>query len=524
MGLSSKIARDANRVALAGFVLFAVFAPHSISGAEIALAIAAGGWLFRTIAARGTGIRRTALDLPIWLFFGWTVASAFLSEEPTISIPKIPTAGLFVLFYLTQAVVTRRAAIVLAGVMIASGVAGTLWSAVDLARGRGVIVESIAAWSPLREVPVEARDAVWRVGGRRVRSVAEIDELIRRAPAGTLLSVSMIAHGENAEKDGFMVTDEMRARASPSGITGSQPTHRFRASGWTGHYYTFAEILQIVAQLALALALASLARRPRYPAPSRSEGSLPLRSRFGSGRYRSRHGTKGRWRPGLCFVAYALLAFGIALTAMRTALVALAIGSAMIAWRVLRRHQVAIIGVVISAILVAGSALVWRTRATGALRLADPSSSLRLSMARVALSRVMRHPLFGHGMDAVHKHWNEWGFPGTEMVHTHSTPLQLAFDRGLPALLFWLWIIGAFWVIATRAEKRARAIHEFTRNGRKEIPVKSSQEVNAHGVLLGATGALAGFFASSLVNYNFGTAEVALVFWWLMGVVVALAH
>ncbi|HZG53763.1 MAG TPA: hypothetical protein VEZ40_16660, partial [Pyrinomonadaceae bacterium] len=39
----------------------------------------------------------------------------------------------------------------------------------------------------------------------------------------------------------------------------------------------------------------------------------------------------------------------------------------------------------------------------------------------------------------------------------------------------------------------------------------------AHGFLLGATGALAGFFASSLVNYNFGDAEVALVLWWLMG-------
>jgi len=35
-------------------------------------------------------------------------------------------------------------------------------------------------------------------------------------------------------------------------------------------------------------------------------------------------------------------------------------------------------------------------------------------------------------------------------------------------------------------------------------------------------GALAGFFASSLVNYNFGDGEVALVFWWLLGIVVVL--
>jgi O-antigen ligase len=104
-------------------------------------------------------------------------------------------------------------------------------------------------------------------------------------------------------------------------------------------------------------------------------------------------------------------------------------------------------------------------------------------------------------------HWREWGFPGTTMIHLHSTPLQLAFDRGLPAMIFWFWIMIVCWQITARAEKLTR----------------DSGDTNAHGVLLGAMGALAGFFASSLVNYNFGDGEVALVFWWLMGVVVVLA-
>ena len=34
---------------------------------------------------------------------------------------------------------------------------------------------------------------------------------------------------------------------------------------------------------------------------------------------------------------------------------------------------------------------------------------------------------------------------------------------------------------------------------------------------------LAGFFASSLVNYNIGDGEVALVFWWLLGIVVVMS-
>jgi O-antigen ligase len=84
--------------------------------------------------------------------------------------------------------------------------------------------------------------------------------------------------------------------------------------------------------------------------------------------------------------------------------------------------------------------------------------------------------------------------------------VQLAFDRGLPALLFWLWLMFAFWRAAARAERR-----------RRDAP-----DAAAHGLALGITGALAGFLASSLVNYNFGDAEVALLVWWMMGVVVKM--
>jgi len=44
-----------------------------------------------------------------------------------------------------------------------------------------------------------------------------------------------------------------------------------------------------------------------------------------------------------------------------------------------------------------------------------------------------------------------------------------------------------------------------------------STEASTHGFLLGAVGAFAGFAASSLVNYNLGDAETALMIWWLLG-------
>ena len=159
-------------------------------------------------------------------------------------------------------------------------------------------------------------------------------------------------------------------------------------------------------------------------------------------------------------------------------------------------------------VLGVGALAVWRTRADGALLLRDASASLRLQVARVALERSVSRPVFGHGMDSVHRHWQEWGFPGTDMLHAHSTPLQIAFDRGLPALLLWLWLMSAFWRRAARAERIWR----------------ESGDAGAHGLALGITGALAGFLASSLVNYNFGDAEVALLLWWMMGATVVLGR
>lgn len=464
--------------ATTGFVLFSVFAPHSIAAAEISLAIVGAGWLVRTLASGKTGFRRSPLDVPIWLFFFWTVASSFLSPEPRISIAKIQSTCVVLLFYLTYSLVNRRTAALLVSVMILSGSAGTVYSFYDLARGRGVLIESVSTESPMHTLNVQVGDAIWRVGGRRVYSVSDIDEVIKNSPKESSLTVSLITQGEHVERPGLLVTDVLKKQTSPSGIAGSRPTHRFRASGWTRHYETYSEILQILAQLALGLALANYKNH-----------GFNLRSKLTGG-------------------AFALLALGVVLTAMRTVLVALVIGVCVITFRALGRRARVLSLAGILLLLAVGVFVVYQTRAQEALSLQDPSASLRIQVARVGLSRVKMHPVFGHGMDAVHKHWTEWGFPGTDFLHLHSTPLQLAFDRGLPALVFWLWIMWVFWRTASRGEKSRR----------------DSSDTNRYGILLGATGAITGFFASSLVNYNFGDGEVALVFWWLMGIAVVMTN
>ncbi|HEY1403222.1 MAG TPA: O-antigen ligase family protein, partial [Pyrinomonadaceae bacterium] len=482
--------RAAEATALGGLLLYAVFAPHSIAGAWIALSISILGWLARTLVTRRanfnrTGFRRTPLDLPLWLLYAWSILSALFSAEPRISLLKLISVSAFLIFYLVLTLArTRGAAVLVAVLMIASGAAGALWSAFEVARGRGVIVEEIAPDSPLRDpsLGVAAGDSVWRVNGRRVDSVAEIDQAIKDTTPGAPLKLSLFSRGEQVEREGLMLaSDELKARASPSGLRGTRRAHRFRASGWTRHYQTFAETLQILAQLSLGFALAHWQRRRTSPLP--------------------------RLRLALFATAFLVLAAGIALAAMRTVLVAFAIGASVVAWRAARGRARLVVAAVVAVALALGAFAVWRTRAEGALRLQDESSRLRLAVARVAVARIPLHPFLGHGMDAVKEHWTEWGFPGDIKIHTHSTPIQLAFDRGLPALLLWLWLLAVFWLTLARGERQLRA---------------ASGEASTHGLLLGATGALAGFCASSLVNYNFGDAEVALVIWWLMGTVVGV--
>lgn len=474
--------RAAEGLALAGLAVYAMAAPHSIAGSWMGLSLAVLGWLARTLLVRRAGVGWSPMDAPLWLLFGWTVLSSALSYEPQESLPKLVNAATFLVFYVAQGLLTRARAVALALVLIASGVAGVLWSLGEIAVGRGVLITEVRAGSPFRATLLQPGDAVWRVNGRRVSSVAEIDERVREAKAGEPLRVSVISRGEHVEWRAPPVTEELKRAASPSGpsgLAGGGPTHSFRASGWTRHYETHAEVLQMIAQLALGLALAFWLRQG------------------------------ARRHAWLAAAAFALLAVGVALTAMRTVLVAFAVGALAVAWRasIGRRARLLIVAAVV-VVLGLGALSVWRTRAGGALRLGDSSSSTRLRVATVAASRAMLHPFLGHGMDSAHRHWREWGFPGDDMLHAHSTPVQLAFERGVPALALWLWLTAACWLAAARAEKIWR----------------DTDSPAAHGLMLGATGSIAGLFASSLVNYNFGDAEVTLLLWWLAGAAVALAR
>lgn len=468
----SPIALLGQRIAFLGLLIYAVFAPHSVAASSIGVAVAAIGWTTRVATTGTVGLRRSKFDLIILLSLLWTIASSLLSVEPRISINKLESLWCVLLFYLTRAVVTKRTALILVAVLILSGSVGVIYSAYDLVRGRGVVVESITVGSPFHQVDIRPGDTIWRVDGHRLYSATELNEVIRSATPNTPMTVSVFSQGEHAERSGLILTTADQMQTFPSGVTGSARSHRFRASGWTRHYETYAELLQIISQLALGIALANLRN----------------------------HGPNKNFKITLGMTC--LLAAGITFTAMRTVLIAFVVGASVIAWRSLRGRPKLVFTFALFLVLGFGAVVVSLTRAENALFLTDPSALLRAQVARVGLSRITLHPLFGHGMDAMKMHWTEWGFPGRDMLHLHSTPLQLAFDRGLPMLLLWLWMMSAFWIHISRAAGKTSEL----------------SDTNSYGILLGALGGLTGFLISSLVNYNYGDAEVAMMFWWLMGI------
>ena len=453
------------RIALVGLGIYVLFAPHSVAASAIGVGIAGLGWVIRTLQTRRLGLRRSKFDLIIVLLLLWTVASALLSEEPRISVAKLQASWCVFLFYLARATVTRRSALVLVALLIVSGSAGALYSAFDLLRGRGVVVGSIAAGSPFNQIGLRPGDTIWQINRRRVYSTTDVDRILAQTAPKTQVTAGIITQGEQVERSFTL------AQPSASGLIGTQHNHRFRASGWTRHYGTFAELMQMIAQLAIGLALAHLRN----------------------------HGPNKIFR--IAIIAAVLLTAGLVFTAMRTVIVAFVIGASVIALRSLRATMKVVFTFALFAVLAFAAVVVWQTRDPKALLLGDPSSSLRLRVAGVGLSRILIHPVFGHGMDAMQLHWNEWGFPGKDMLHLHSTPLQLAFDRGLPMVMLWLWMMILFWLTIARAERRAADL----------------SDTNHYGILLGTLGALTGFLMSSLVNYNYGDAEAAMMFWFLMG-------
>jgi len=125
--------------------------------------------------------------------------------------------------------------------------------------------------------------------------------------------------------------------------------------------------------------------------------------------------------------------------------------------------------------------------------LRDPSNRDRLAMARTGSAMVRDYPLTGVGPAMIPKLYTQYRDPDAVQAinpHLHNVPLQIAAERGLPALAIWLAFIAVL------------SYHLF-----RIFRTERDQTLAAAGLA-----AIAGMLSAGLFEYNFGDSEFLMLF------------
>lgn len=467
--------RLANRTLSYFLILFALSIPHSIAASQISLGLALIAWLLRDLALRKFHFARTPMDVPLVCFIALTTLSSVFSLEPEISLPKLKTLVLFATVYLLTTNLKTSGVKFLAGLLAASALCGVGFSLAEKAMGRGMIISAIERDSPLAISKLQPGDVIWMVARKRVASPEAAASVIRQHRSGETLELEALHAGDPVPVS-LVVTDELKARSNPLGITTGGSSRQFRVSGFSRQFLTYAEQMQILALLAYGGLLAGLLSW--------------------------RQAKNQNWLL-LCSALFVLFGLALVLTASRAVIASFILTLLIVSFSAGRR---AVMTALIAAVLLGalGVYVVTSARQQIVTSFNDDSTTRRIGYMQAGLKVIPQHPLLGIGMDSHKLHWQELGFPGDYITHTHSTPIQIAMDRGVPALLCYGWWIAVLLIAAYK---------DFKQKSRPE-----NQIGLFHSSLpLGVFAALIGFTLSSLTNYNFGDSEALTMLLFVVG-------
>jgi O-antigen ligase len=184
------------------------------------------------------------------------------------------------------------------------------------------------------------------------------------------------------------------------------------------------------------------------------------------------------------------LAVAVALTFTRSAWVGACAAVALLL--VLKDFRLVALLPVVAAIFFLAAPSSVTDRFASMFDMNDPTVRDRVAMLRAGQGMVRAHPLVGVGPEMVERVYEVYRpSDAVEAVnpHLHNVPVQLAAERGLPALAAWLW----FFVAAT-----AGLVGIF-RTG--------------HHRVLAAAGlaAMAALATAGLLEYNFGDSEFLML-------------
>jgi O-Antigen ligase len=480
-----------NRGIIVCLFLFAVAAPHSIAATQTAWLVGMVLWVVRFAFRPVPVFHKSPLDYALLGFFILTGLSAFLSYEPIVSIGKLRAASLFTIVYLfSQNIPSRRVLRLLALTLLASCMINVLYTAGQRLVGRGVKIQGLAVGSPLYAAGVRPGD-----------TLLEIDRQKLNDPEG-LINVLVLPNRQPAALKAYRLENFPMFKVERGQLlAGSNTLERlgieqwskgrdWRASGFYGHYVSYAEVLQLILALTVGLFVA-----------------LPV---------------KRSWVGLLLMIAFLGFCFSLVLTITRASWGAFLISSAVILVLGASRRAILIVGLLLVPLVLTGLFFLQQKRNVGFFDQTDNSTTWRQTVWREGFNLLVskpRHLAVGIGMDSIKAHWRQWGMFDNGRLprgHMHSNLLQLALERGIPALIMWLVLLGLYAVMLLRLKRDLRES-----NGSKGTEYTLGPWID-RGIVLGALGGMVGFFASGLVHYNWGDSEVVMVFYVLMGLTVAL--
>ena len=185
------------------------------------------------------------------------------------------------------------------------------------------------------------------------------------------------------------------------------------------------------------------------------------------------------------------LAAAIALTFTRSAWVGVAAGVTVLF--VLKNRRLLALLPVIAVLFVILSPARINARMYSMFNLNDPTTRDRVAMLREGRAMIAEHPLTGVGPNMVERVYAQYRDPlAVEKVnpHLHNVPMQIAAERGLPALAIWLWFVGT--VVLDVWQKLRTSRHRF--------------------LAATALAATAGMLSAGLFEHNFGDSEFLMLF------------
>ncbi len=185
------------------------------------------------------------------------------------------------------------------------------------------------------------------------------------------------------------------------------------------------------------------------------------------------------------------LLVALALTMSRNAWVGVCAGIGLLF--LLRDFRLVALLPVAAALFISFAPAPLTDRLYSTFNLEDPTNRDRVAMMRSGWRMIKDHPLTGVGPDAIRLVYPTYRDPRAERQlnpHLHNVPLQIAAERGLPALAIWLWFIVVL-------------IRDMARKTRSS-PLRSLPTAALAGVCA--------MLAAGMFEYNFGDSEFLMLF------------